>query len=118
VKKLVAITGLGLLALPLWRHLTFRRRLDSSDSSSEVVSTLLTVSSGFMVGFVGLMILGFLVDGGSGYRKPTLLILMAVFGALWTAFYPSGWLLGIPLVVYPLLRRFGFGARTIRKENQ
>jgi hypothetical protein len=118
VKKFVAIIGLGLLAFPLLRHLTFKRRLDSSDSSAEVVSALLSVSSGFMMGFVGLMILGFLVDGGSGYRKPALLILMAVFGGLWIAFYPSGWLLGAPLIVYPLLRRFGFGARTIRKEDQ
>jgi hypothetical protein len=118
VKKFVAIIGLGLLTFPLLRHLSFRRRLDSSDSSAELVSTLLGVSSGLMVGFVGLMILGFLVDGGSGYRKPALLILMAGLGGLWIAFYPSGWLLGAPLIVYPLLRRFGFGARTIQKEDQ
>jgi len=118
VKKFVAIIGLGLLTFPLLRHLSFELRLDSSDSPAEVVSTLLGVSSGLMVGFVGLMILGILVDGGSGYRKPALLIVMLVLGGLWIASYPSGWLLGVPLLVYPLLRRFGFGVRTTEKEVQ
>lgn len=71
-----------------------------------------------MIGFVGLMVLGFLVDGGNGYRKPALLILMLMFGGLWSVFYPSGWLLGIPLVVYPLLHRFGFNRRSTAQEER
>ncbi len=118
MKKFVATIGLGLLSFSLLRHLTFRRRLDSSDSSSEVVSALLGVWSGLVIGFVGLMFLGFLVDGGSGYRKPALLIMMLMFGGLWSVFYTSGWLLGIPLVAYPLLHRFGFNRRTTGKEKE
>ena len=116
MKMLVAIFGLGLLAFPLFRHLGFDRRLEGSKSVADVVSSLAGVSRGLTIGFFGLMTLGFLVDGGSGYRKPALLILMAVIGGLWVTFYPSGWMLGIPLIVYPLLRRLGFETKKAADE--
>jgi hypothetical protein len=118
MKKFVAILGLGLLAYPLWRHLSFERRLEGVDSVIEAVSTMHGVTGGLMIGCAGLMILGFLVDGGSGYRKPALLISMAVAGGLWIALYPSGWMLGIALVLYPLFRRFGFGPRSSNKNEK
>jgi hypothetical protein len=117
VKIFAAIAGLGLLTIPLLRHVGFERRLEGAKSVIEFMVTLLGVTSGLTMGFVGLMILGLLVDGGSGYRKPALLISMALLGCLWIVYYPSGWLLGVPLTLYPLLRRFGARTEKMQKEE-
>lgn len=61
-----------------------------------------------MIGCLGLMILGFLVDGGTGYKRPFVLIGMLAVGILWVAVYPSGWMLGLPLILYSLGHRLGF----------
>ena len=110
MKRAFAILGLGLLIVPLLQNLTVERRLNAAKSLGEFASTLMSISSGFTIAFVGVMILGILIDGGSGYRKPYILILMAIIGGLWIAFYPHGWFLGVPLILYSLLHRFGFGA--------
>ena len=111
MKLFVAIIGLALLAYPLARHLSLERRLEESDSAVEVLSNLVGISGGLMIGFVGVMVLGILVDGGRGYRKPALLGLLALLGIAWTLVYPSGWLLGVPLMIYPVFHRLGLAAR-------
>lgn len=108
MKLFIAVVGMVLLSFPLVRHVGFEQRMANVSSAGEVVSALYGVYGGLMMGFFGLMILGFLVDGGAGYRKPVLLISMTLVGVGWLMIYPSGWMLGLPLILYPAGKKFGF----------
>ena len=107
MKQAFSLLGLLLLTIPLLRHIDFERRLEAADSAPKLVSTLMSVSSGLLCGLLGLTVLGFVCDAGKGYRSKPLFISMAALGVVWSFFYPVGWMLGIPLMVYPIARRFG-----------
>lgn len=112
MKPAFSIVGLTLLVVPLVRHLSFDERLHSATSRADVVSSIMSISSGLMCGFVGIMLLGFICDAGRGYRRRWLFVSMATLGGFWCYLYPSGWLLGLPLVLYPMCRLFAFGQPT------
>ena len=107
MKRAFSLLGLLLLLLPLLRHITFEERIAEADSAPKLVATLRGIGSGLTCGFFGLMILGFVCDGGRGFRSRSLFIAMTVLGSAWCYFYPSGWLLGVPLIVYSVGRRLG-----------
>ncbi|WOO42257.1 hypothetical protein [Rubellicoccus peritrichatus] len=100
MKKVFASIGLLLLLFPILTIEVKMNGIANSESSKEVVSSLYGIMGGLFQGFFGLMILGFVCDGGKGYKKKWLLISMLLLGAIWIIRYPSGWMLGIPLMVY------------------
>ncbi len=107
MKPIIAGIGVTLLCFPLWRYASFNQRVEDASSTTDLLSTLFSVGSGFTIGGIGLTLLGILIDGGSGYRRPILLVMLSIIGIMWIAYYPSGWLLGIPLIIYPLSKGFG-----------
>ncbi len=117
MKKAFSLFGLLLLLIPLLRHLTFEQRLESVDSAPELMSAIMGISGGLTCGFVGLIVLGFVCDAGQGFRSRTLFITMAVIGMAWCYFYPGGWLLGVPLIAYPIGRRFGAARSSDATQN-
>ena len=100
MKPLVATGGIGLIAAPVLYFLTFEQRASQVRTKDEVVGLLGSIPAGLMMGFIGLMILGFLCDGGQGFKPLWLLSVMLLLGFAWSLIYPSGWMLGIPLVLY------------------
>ena len=106
MKRSFSLLGLFLLLLPLLRHLAFDERLVEARSAPELLAAVMGIGSGLTCGFLGLMILGFVCDGGRGYSNRVLFIAMAILGCAWCCLYPSGWILGVPLIVYAISRLF------------
>ena len=107
MKRTFSLLGLLFLLIPLLRHISFEKQLETVDSAPQLVSTFMSISSGLTCGFFGLLALGFVCDAGQGFRSKTLFITMAALGLAWCFFYPVGWLLGAPLIAYAVGRRFG-----------
>lgn len=106
MKKGFSLLGLFLLLLPLLRHLTFEERWVETRSVPQVLAAIMGISGGLTCGFLGLMVLGFVCDGGRSHASRGLFIAMVVLGSAWCCIYPSGWLLGVPLIVYSISRLF------------
>lgn len=100
MKPFLAVIGIALLVLPLLRFVAFVERAAGLESKEQAVGLMLSIPAGLMQGFAGLMLLGFLCDGGRAYKPIWLLVAMALVGVTWSAVYPSGWMLGIPLIIY------------------
>ena len=100
MKPFLAVIGIALLVVPVLRFLAFHERAAEVESKEHAVGLLVSIPGGLMQGFAGLMLLGFLCDGGSGYKPIWLLAAMALVGITWSLVYPSGWMLGIPLIIY------------------
>ena len=110
LRRLAAVLALALLTWPLLRQSAIRDRLHKAESIVEALIAFASVHAGMMMGFTGLMILGFLLDG-FGYRPKPLICCMFILGSIWCFFYPSGWVLGLPLAIYALSKRLGFAPR-------
>lgn len=100
MKVLAAIGGIGLLMAPVLFFLWLEELAARVTTKDEVVGLVGSVHAGLTMGFVGLMILGFVCDGGRGFKPLWLLSLMCLLGLAWLLIYPGGWLLGIPLILY------------------
>ena len=100
MKPLVAIIGLLLLVTPLLRLLGLSRRLAAASSGEEALVTVMTIPAGLMQGIFAVTVLGFLCDAGRGYKPLWLFVVMMSLGGAWLAFYPHGWMVAIPLIVY------------------
>ena len=103
-KRVSASISLILLAIPVLYQLTFNERLEGSQNTKDVETTFMGLVAGLLLGGAALMVLGIIVDGGTGYNRPWLLVLMLIIGVAWIVVYPVGWLLGVPLVIYALIR--------------
>lgn len=108
MKLAVAIIGISLLVVPLLRHASFASKAEEARNRDDLVSLLTGVQTEIMIGFLSLMILGFLCDGGKGYKPAWMLLIMTVLGTIWCFCFPGGWLLGIPLIVYSLEKLIRF----------
>lgn len=73
MKPILAAIGIVLLATPVLRFLRLERSLADAPATGEPAALIVSIPAGFMQGFVGLMILGFLCDGGAGYKPLWLL---------------------------------------------
>jgi hypothetical protein len=116
--KVVALIGMVLLIIPLLLNVVIH--LNTSRTNAEFVATLSAHTLGMVLGFLGLLFLAYVVDA-KGCRKPSILVPMAIIGVLWRVFLPSGWILGVPIVLYTLLKRLGYPlpppAPTTEKES-
>lgn len=96
----MAIIGMLVITIPLVRIGSLFDRINTADSADTVVTSLYGIAGGLAQGFFGLMVLGFLCDGGKGFKPLWLLLSMTAIGALWLTTYPGGWILGVPLCLY------------------
>ena len=100
MKILFSIIGLFVLTQPLLKFGRQMDKLENSETVDSFIQTLINVQWGFYQGLIGLMILGFVCDAGSGYKKPWLLISLIIIGIVWIIIYPHGWFLGVPTLIY------------------
>ena len=117
MKPILAAIGIVLLTTPVLRFLRLDRSL-ADPANGDPAAFIVSIPAGFMQGFVGLMILGVLCDGGAGYKPLWLLSTMALIGIFWTAAYPSGWLLGIPLILYSAEKLLRMKSRSRSKAKE
>lgn len=112
MKKFFAMVGLGLLVVPLlWSQLWKRGPIEVEGTGVgalwKLKQAVEQLPVGMMIAFWGLVILGFVMDAGKGYRRNWISVSMVGIGAAWIAFYQHGWMLGIPLIVYPVSKWVG-----------
>ena len=104
-KPFIAAVGLGLLSAPLLWNASYEQRVNAAKNVDEVMHSMFGVTFGICTGFVGILILGMLIDCGSGYRRRWLYVSMLMLG-IWWLFLHSGYLIGIVLVSDSLFKLF------------
>jgi hypothetical protein len=89
-----------MVTLPLLRCITLIVTLEEAETARDLLSAMSGLATGILIGGAGVFLLGFLCDGGQGYKPIWLLATMTVVGVLWIGVYPGGWLVGVPLAIY------------------
>jgi hypothetical protein len=117
MKRVAAIVGLGFLVLPLfgvvWSALAFVmlgnqiHGMDEQAAKGTITGILMMFRAAVLPGFIGIMILGFCIDG-AGFRPKWLFWWMAILGILWLFYFPVGTMVGLALVIYTFTNKRKF----------
>lgn len=105
-KPLFAVLGLCLLSAPLLWNVSFEQRVNVAKNANEIVHSMYGVTGGILTGSVGILVLGLVIDCGSGYRRRWLHLSMLLLGVCWLFIHPAGYLIGIVLLLDSLYKLF------------
>jgi len=119
ITKVAASIGLSFLVFPLFGFalslLILFGLKDVIDAmpdtvAKRVISGALNLHQlGALLGGLGIMILGFCVDGAE-YRPKWLFWWMLILGMIWLFYFPAGTMVGLALLIYTLGNRKKFRA--------